>query len=196
MNTPDPDKLAKLQAALEAYEAGETSDLFDHAGEEARAPIRKRALGLLDQRARSRAELRERLVNAEFDPELVDDVLESFERNGLIDDSAFAHEWVRQRAARRGKSSRALDLELRDKGVAPHVRAEALSQLSQSDEESIALAVAEKKARGVREAPQDRAEYDKVLRRIVGALARRGFGASMSLTIGRRALDARIAELE
>lgn len=190
---PDPEKIARLQAALDAYEPG--SGFIDHAHEAALAPVRKRALGLLDQRARSREELRSRLVKAEFEPKLVEEVLDDLAASGLLNDAQFASEWVRQRAARRGKSARALDMELRDKGVGGADRAAALEQISEDDEERTARDVAEKAARKVKAAPSDRAEYDKQLRRIVGALARRGFNQSMALRIGREALDERVAGL-
>ena len=190
----DPDKIAQLQAALEAYEPG--TGLFDRSHEEEKTPVRKRALGLLDQRARSREELRGRLIKAEFEPALVDEVLDDLAGSGLINDSRFAHEWVRQRAERRGKSSRALDMELRDKGVGTADRAAALEQISDDDEERTARAVAEKSARKVKAAPTERAEYDKHLRRVVGALARRGFNQGMSMRIAREVLDERIAEVE
>jgi len=190
----DADKIARLQEALDAYEPG--TGLFDRTHEEALAPVRKRALGLLDQRARSRAELRERLLKAEFEPQLVDEVLDDLAGSGLLNDAQFAHEWVRQRAARRGKSARALDMELRDKGVGGADRAAALEQISDEDEEHTARAVAEKSARKVKSAPTDRAEYDKHLRRIVGALARRGFNQGMALRIAREVLNGRIAECE
>ena len=190
----DPEKIARLKAALEAYRPG--SGLIDHAREEAKSPVRKRALGLLDQRARSREELRGRLIKAEFEPALVDEVLDDLAASGLINDTAFASEWVRQRAARRGKSARALDMELRDKGVGSADRAAALEQITDDDEERIARGVAEKAARKVKRAPEDRAEYDKFLRRIVGALARRGFHQGLAMRLGREALDERIAECE
>ena len=190
----DADKIARLQEALDAYEPG--TGLFDRKHEEALAPVRKRALGMLDQRARSRAELRERLLKAEFEPQLVDEVLDDLAGSGLLNDAQFAHEWVRQRAARRGKSARALDMELRDKGVGGADRAAALEQISDEDEEHTARAVAEKSARKVKSAPTDRAEYDKHLRRIVGALARRGFNQGMALRIAREVLNGRIAECE
>lgn len=190
----DADKIARLQEALDAYEPG--TGLFDRKHEEALAPVRKRALGLLDQRARSRAELRERLLKAEFEPQLVDEVLDDLAGSGLLNDAQFAHEWVRQRAARRGKSARALDMELRYKGVGGADRAAALEQISDEDEEHTARAVAEKSARKVKSAPTDRAEYDKHLRRIVGALARRGFNQGMALRIAREVLNGRIAECE
>ncbi|WP_257202183.1 recombination regulator RecX [Corynebacterium cystitidis] len=192
---PDPEKVAKLQAAIEEYESGASSALFDRSNEEALAPVRKRALGLLDQRARSRHELRERLLKAEFAPELVNDVCDEFERTGLLNDQTFAREWVRQRAARRGKSSRALDRELQEKGVASAIRVEAISQLSAEDEEKTARVIAEKKARSVKEVPEDRAAYDKVLRRVVGALARRGFPSAMSFSIAKAALDDQLEQL-
>lgn len=189
---PDPDKIARLQAALDAYEPG--TGLFDREREEALAPVRKRALGLLDQRARSRSELRDRLLKAEFEPGLVDEVVDDLAGSGLVNDGQFATEWVRQRAARRGKSARALDMELRDKGVGEADRASSLEQISGEDEERTARAVAGKAARKVKAAPANRADYDKHLRRIVGALARRGFNQGMAIRIGREELDARIAE--
>lgn len=189
---PDPEKLARLQEALAGFEGGQ---LFDRQHEDQLAPIRKRALGLLDQRARSRHELRERLIKAEFAPQLVDEVLASLASAKLVDDSAFATEWVRQRATARGKSARALEMELRDKGIAAEIRADALAQISAADEAAQARAVAEKKARSVRDVPADRTEYDKELRRVVGALARRGYGAELSMPIAREALDARIADI-
>lgn len=195
MPAPDPEKVAKLKRALDAYESGESGELFDTNHEEALAPVRKRALGLLDQRARSRDELRERLLRAEFAPELVDEVLDSLERSLLIDDRAFATEWVRQRASRRGKSAKALDMELRDKGVDAAVRAEALAQITEEDDEAQARALAAKKARSVKEVPADRAQYDKELRRVVGVLARRGYSSGMSMGVAREALDARLDEL-
>ena len=186
-------KVAKLQQALEHFEGGQ---LFDSCKEDALAPIRKRALGLLDQRQRSRHELRERLLKLEFAPELVDEVLDSLEQNLLLDDARFASEWVRQRAATRGKSSRALDLELREKGVAAHVRAEALEQISAEDEERQARALAQKKVREVKQPPAGRAEYDKALRRVVGMLARRGYSSELTMRVARSELEARIESFD
>lgn len=193
MADPDPHQVAQLKAALEHFQPG---TLFDREEEQTLAPVRTRALRLLDQRARSKSELRSRLISAEFDPELVERVLDSLENSGLVNDAVFASEWVRQRSQRRGKSARALDMELLDKGVAEPVRQEALSQITAEDEEAAARAVAEKKAREVKAAPSDRAEYDKHLRRIVGVMARRGYSSALSLRLGRDVLDARIAECE
>lgn len=193
-------KLEKLRAALEEFterqNAGETSGFFDHEAEEKKAEVRRRALLLLDQRARSRSELHKRLVALEFEEEVIDEVLSDLIRAKLIDDEAFAREWVRQRAQRRGKSSRALDMELRDKGVDSEIRALALEQIDAVDERETARRVAEKKARSESRIPEDRADYDKALRRIVGALARRGFPAGLSMELSREVLEQRISDLQ
>lgn len=185
-------KIAQLRAALEQYRPG---SLFDHEAEEAKAAVRRRALLLLDARARSRHELRARLVDLEFDEAVIDDVLDDLAGVGLLNDAVFAHEWVRQRHARRGKSARVLDRELRDKGVDAGTRADALEQIDPADEEAMARQLAAKKARSVKAAPADRAAHDKELRRIVGVLARRGFNQGLSLRIAREALDDRVTEL-
>ena len=193
---PAPEKLEQLRQALEAYESGEAGGgLFDREVEQAKSKVRKRALGLLDQRARSRHELRERLIDAEFDEEVIDLVLDDLASVGLINDEFFAREWVRQRHERRGKSSRVLDQELKRKGVSAADRAAALDQIDEADEESVARKLAEKKARTVKEVPEDRKERDKALRRIVGVLARRGFNQGRSMRSAIESLDNRIEEL-
>ncbi|GAB2513324.1 Regulatory protein RecX [Corynebacterium atrinae] len=189
------EKLQQLRRALDEYAAGNGPSLFDPEEEVAKAAVRKRALGLLDQRARSRHELTERLLQAEFPAEVVARVVDDLAEVGLINDEDFAFEWVRQRHARRGKSARVLDQELKEKGVDAATRGAALKQIAANDEAAMACALAEKKARSLKVAPADRAESDKALRRIVGVLARRGFAQGMSLRIAREALEQRITEL-
>ena len=197
MPQPSPEKLEKLRRALGAYESGDAGgQLIDAEAEAAKAPVRSRALGLLDQRARSRKELRDRLVAADFEPEVVDTVVDDLAGAGLVDDEAFAKEWVRQRHARRGKSARALNLELKEKGVEAADRAIALEQITEESEEAVARQVAEKKVRTLKRVPADRHERDKFLRRIVGTLARRGYNQELVMRISIEVLDARIAELK
>lgn len=196
MAQPSPEKLEKLRQALEAYETGDAGgQLVDANAEAAKAPVRSRALGLLDQRARSRKELRDRLVAADFEPDVVEDVVDDLAGVGLVDDETFAKEWVRQRHARRGKSARALNMELKEKGVEAADRAAALEQITEESEEAVARRVAEKKARALKSVPADRHERDKFLRRIVGTLARRGYRQELVMRISIDVLDARIAEL-
>lgn len=92
--TPNPEesqaaKLDKLRTALEEFsrrqEEGAPSTLFDREAEEKKAEVRRRALLLLDQRARSRSELRERLLALELDPEVIDEVLGDLTRARSMD---------------------------------------------------------------------------------------------------------------
>ena len=196
MVQPSLEKIEKLRQALEDYESGAAGgQLIDAEAEEVKASVRSRALRLLDQRARSREELRERLLAAEFEPDVIDAVLDDLAGVGLINDESFAREWVRQRHVRRGKSARALNMELKDKGVDAADRAVALEQITEESEEATARKVAEKKARTLKKVPADRHEREKFLRRIVGTLARRGYSHSLTMRISIEALDARIAEL-
>lgn len=193
------DKQEKVEALKQAIENFQPrGEFLDPVLEEHKAKVRHRALLLLDHRARSRHELRERLVALELVPDnsIVDEVLDDLTRSKLIDDATFAEEWVRVRHERRGKSRRVLDKELRDKGVAQPLRQAALKQVDDEDEEALARRLAEKKARSIKNIPEDYAERDKMLRRILGVLARRGFSQSMSMRIARAALAQRIEELQ
>lgn len=190
------EKVEALKQAIENFQP--RGEFLDPVLEEHKAKVRHRALLLLDHRARSRHELRERLVALELVPDnsIVDEVLDDLTRSKLIDDATFAEEWVRVRHERRGKSRRVLDKELRDKGVAQPLRQAALKQVDDEDEEAVARRLAEKKARSIKNIPEDYAERDKMLRRILGVLARRGFSQSMSMRIARAALAQRIEELQ
>lgn len=189
------EKLARLQAAVEHYNA-HGSELFDDQRERHKAPVRHRALLLLDQRARSRHELKERLIALDFEENIVDEVLSDLQAVNLINDVTFANEWVRQRHERRGKSRKVLNQELIQKGVAESIRSQALDQIDERSEQQLAMALAAKKARSIKSVPKDRQERDKQLRRILGVLARRGFAEAGAFQIALEALDQRIEELQ
>lgn len=186
------ERIARLREAM--TEAAQSSS-FDAEYEKNKAKVRHRALLLLNERARSVHEITERLRSAEFEPQLVDDVVADLLRSGLLDDRVFAAEWARQRHETRGKSRRALLGELAVKGVDPAIAQEAVATINDDSEEAIAREIADKKASGIRTVPQSLAERDKHLRRIVGMLARRGYPEGMSLRIAKEALDHRVSEL-
>ncbi|MBC3185382.1 regulatory protein RecX [Corynebacterium sp. zg-331] len=186
------EKLERLRTALANYRP---RGLIDEREEKDKAAVRESALGLLDYRARSRRELQRRLLDKDYDPALVTEVLNDLQEVGLVDDAAFAQEWVRQRSRGRGKSSRALAQELKDKGVADRECQEALGQISREEERETARGLARKKASGIKEVPRDYRGQAKDLRRVVGVLARRGFSEGMSLALAREAVEERYREL-
>ncbi|MBZ8177985.1 recombination regulator RecX [Corynebacterium poyangense] len=189
-------RLIAVHELLKKHAAGEIkSELFDHQEELNKEPVRRRALKLLDQRSRSREELRGRLLALDFPELIVESVIADLENAGLIDDEQFAHQWVEQRRKRRAKSAQALDWELQHKGVSVADRQKALAQITHAEDEAIAQKLLEKKARSIKAIPSDKKERDKEVRRLVGMLTRRGFRQGLCVRLARHALEERIAQL-
>lgn len=133
------------------------------------------ALRLLGVRARSRAEIRERLVRREFDEATIDDVLVRLTDAGLIDDDDFAQQWVASRSRYSGLGRLALRRELRTKGVAADTIESALAEIEPADERAQASALAAKKLASSSLDLTDRADRATAYRRLAGLLGRRGF---------------------
>ncbi|WP_293817943.1 recombination regulator RecX [uncultured Corynebacterium sp.] len=188
-------KISALRQAIANYSPGEGEGFVDAAEEERLAPIKAKAVRLINHRARSTAELRTRLLDADFEPEGVEEVIHRCTANGMLDDAEFAKEWVRQREKNQKKSVSVLRRELQRKGIAAALVEDALEQVDEESQLQILESLVAKKAAGVKARPADRKEYDKVLRRVVGVAARRGFSQGVALAYARRALDARIEEL-
>ena len=72
---------------------------------------------LLEARPRSTDEIRRRLRDAGYRPELVEGTLGRLTELGYLDDGAFAQAWVESRDRARPRGARALRDELRRKGV-------------------------------------------------------------------------------
>ncbi len=150
------------------------------------------ALRLLGVRARSRHELRTRLLDKDFEPDEVDSVLDRLAGVGLVDDRDFAHQWARSRHTYSAKGRTALRHELRTKGVDPVIVAEAVGTIDDADERDRAAELLGKKIGRVPvEALDDPKERDRHLRRLVSMLARRGYGPGVAMELVRTALDER-----
>lgn len=137
------------------------------------------ALNFLSFRPRSRREIEQYFRGRKTELPLVDAVLERLERQGLVDDHAFATFWVENRQTFRPRGTRALRAEMRQKGLDNEVIDEALSAVD--DEEPIAYEVGSKKARSY--ASLDEREF---FRKMVGFLQRRGFPYETAARAARR----------
>lgn len=82
-----------------------------------RKAIARTVFAMLDRRARSRSDLRQRLIARGHAAEAVDAVLARCVEQGLVDDLAFARAWARAQLRRRGVGPRWLRARLRDLGV-------------------------------------------------------------------------------
>lgn len=128
----------------------------------------QRALRLLSFRPRSSSEIRKRLNRLGFAEEAIDHVLVRLMRSGLVDDARFAKEWAENRNEFRPRSRRALEYEMRQRGLEREDIDRALEGL---DENSLALQAARKHARKLQGLPAS-----DFRRKLYGFLARRGFG--------------------
>jgi regulatory protein len=143
---------------------------------------------LLDQltgRARSRAELAAKLAAKHVPDDVAQRLLDRFEEVGLVDDAAFAREWTRSRQAGRGLARRALDLELRRKGVAPETVAQALEQVDDDTERGTARDLVRRRLRSLRGV-----DDATRVRRLVGMLARKGYPPGTAYEVVRAELAA------
>jgi regulatory protein len=119
--------------------------------EEMRACM-ERAGRLLARRARSERELRDRLVEAEFETGIVDAAIERLAELCLVDDHDFARRWIEERSVSKGRGPAILRAELAAKGVDGAVIEAALVE-ADLDEVAMATAAAAKLVRKVARKP-------------------------------------------
>lgn len=141
---------------------------------------RSLCLRLLTARARTRAELAGQLTKRGYPDGISAHVLDRLAEVGLVDDAGFAEQWARSRRTNAGKGKRALAAELRTKGVDNEVITAALADIDAGAERERAERLVRDKLRRERLGGDDDA---KVMRRLVGMLARRGYHQSMALDV-------------
>lgn len=138
-------------------------------GEDEAARYRDDALRFLSFRPRSVVEVERYLRRRGADEASVAATLERLRGAGLVDDAAFARYWIENRGAFSPRGARALQAELRAKGVAPEGIDEALQETGEGEEER-AYQAGRKRLRLFA-----RLDEDEFRRRMYGFLQRRGF---------------------
>ena len=136
--------------------------------------------------AKTRKQLAELLAKRGIPDDAAATVLDRFTEVGLIDDAAFARAWVNSRQAGRGLARRALGAELRAKGVDPELTAAALEEVDPQDEWDAARRLVARRLPSMQRLDRQTAE-----RRLIGMLARKGYGGGLAGYVVREALDAR-----
>jgi regulatory protein len=168
----------------------------DHAPEPPADPVavaREICLHLLTDRARTRQELADALARKGVPADAAAAVLDRFDEVGLIDDAAFAGQWVRSRHRNRGLGRRAIAVELRRKGVADEVAGEALAEIDAESEDRRARELVDRKLRSL---TVNASDQQAAARRLVGMLARKGYSAGTAYRVVREALAERGAEVD
>jgi regulatory protein len=133
---------------------------------------------------KTRQQLADLLAKRGVPDDAAERVLDRFGEVGLIDDAAFARAWVTSRQAGRGLSRRALKAELRAKGIEGEVADEAVTLVDDQDEWDAARRLVARRVAALRRVDRATAE-----RRLIGMLARKGYGGGLASWVVREALD-------
>jgi regulatory protein len=134
---------------------------------------------------RTAAQLGTAMARRGIEPEVADAVLARLADVGLIDDAAFAAAWVTSRHAGRGLARRALAHELRTRGVADPLVAEAVAELDPDQETATARELATKRLAATRGL-----DVTVRFRRTAALLARKGYPSQLAYRVIREALEA------
>lgn len=144
------------------------------------AVARKVLLDQLTGQPRSRAELAKKLAKKHVPGDIAERLLDRFEQVGLVDDAAFARDWVESRQSGRGLARRALAVELRRKGVDQAVIDDAVETVDGESEEVTARQLVRRKLRSL-----GRFDEQTVVRRLTGMLARKGYPPGVAFRVVR-----------
>jgi regulatory protein len=136
-------------------------------------------LRLLTARSRTRAELSGQLAKRGYPDDVSEPVLDRLASVGLVDDADFAEQWVESRRRHAGKGKRALAAELRTKGVDGDVITAALAGIDAGAERERAEKLV---AARLRRENLD-GDQQRVVRRLVAMLARRGYDQNLAYTV-------------
>jgi regulatory protein len=148
------------------------------------AVARQICLRMLASAPRTRAQLATALQRRRVPQEAAEAVLGRFAEVKLIDDAMFANAWVESRHYGRGLSGRALALELRNQGVPPGDIKAAVDGLDPEQEIATARGLVARRLAGTRGEPTPTR-----VRRLIGVLARKGYGQALAYRLVREALE-------
>ena len=139
----------------------------------------------LNAAPRSRGELSKYLLQKEFDPIVIDKVLDRVSSMGYIDDVDYANEWVRSRHRARGLAPSVLKRELINKDVEVDVIEAALEQIGSQDMQDRAYELAAKKYRSLMTV-----DSAVAVRRIASLLQRKGYPPGMCFQVAKETVGA------
>lgn len=137
--------------------------------------LRGRSLSVFEARAVARGR--------DLDPAGTDWLIESFQRQGYLDDTALAEQLVHAGVDRKGQGRTVIGQTLRARGI-PREIADVALQAVPDDDAGRALEYARSKAHGF-----DRVDEQTAQRRLIGQLARRGYPGGVAATAARTALQ-------
>jgi regulatory protein len=126
------------------------------------------AVSMLARRPRSEREVRQRLRQRKFEPDLVEATVARLLTTKLLDDADYARSWTESRDRQSPRGSRLIARELRANGVEAAIADRAAAEISDED---AAYRLASRRLRSLAGL-----EHEAFRNRLGGYLQRRGFG--------------------
>jgi regulatory protein len=163
---------------------GDESDETAGPDADPEAVARQICLRMLTAAPRTRAQLATALQRRGVPEEAATAVLARFAEVKLIDDAMFARAWVESRHHGRGLARRALAAELRQRGVAQDEISAAVEDLDPEEELATARELVARRLAG-----SAGMEPAARMRRLVGVLARKGYGPGLAYRVVKEALE-------
>jgi regulatory protein len=141
---------------------------------------------LLSTRRRSEGEMRRRLAEREVPADVAHETMARIDRAGLIDDAAFAHDWVQQRRALRALGDEALRRELEARRVDAELIDAALGAGGSDEEqrcrELVRSRIAERDRERLRQ-ERDGSHRRRLSRRLDALLTRKGYPGDLAVHV-------------
>ncbi|MDO4254944.1 MAG: regulatory protein RecX [Kocuria sp.] len=171
---------------------GHSSGAGQQSDEETYEAARQIVLRQLTASAKSRRQLEDKLADCNIPETVSVAVLDRFEQVGLVDDAAFAQAFVRSRSETRMVARPALRRDLQAKGIAPDLIEQALEQRTDDEERQDALTLVRRKMPTEPYLSQQltqRAQRDRLTRRLVSMLARKGYAPGAAYDAVKQVLN-------
>ena len=165
----------------------QVADTAEAASAEQLETARGIVLRQLTASAKSRRQLEDKLAERDVPEHVAQEVLDRFEQVGLVDDREYAAMFVRSRAETRKLSRAALRRELSQRGITGELAEQALEQRHEEDEVRDAHELVRRKLPASADLT-DRKERDKLTRRLVSMLGRKGYPSGMAFAVVKEEL--------
>jgi regulatory protein len=142
------------------------------------------AIEYLGAAMRTKHQVRVRLLDRSVPPEIADAVVAKLTEQQYLDDAVFAGAWITSRQRGKGLSAQAIRRELAERGVDQDLIDSATAHLDDQTDEDQATEIAARKA-----ARMDLSDPQRAIRRLVGMLARKGYGPAVAYPVARAAVE-------
>lgn len=146
--------------------------------------LKQKALRLLGRRQHSAAELKAKLLNRNYNVNLVDGILKDLIKNSYLNDREFATAFIEDKINLKKWSRRKLKAELMKRGLNPDLITELINEkLSATDNLNSALAIAKKKYDLLK---NKKPEISELKNKLAAFLLSRGFDYDIIEEVSRK----------